>query len=171
MHLGEGTESRLNRDKLVAIKLPDTLELIGDGIFANSSGLRKITFPVSLKKIEYYAFKNCAALDAVDLSDTKITEVQANLFENCFRLKSIVLPKEAGAIALLAFSNCTSLKAVTLLSPQKVELVYPVASTVPFYECIALEHIYVPGNLVESYRVDLLWEPWADKISPITEEE
>jgi hypothetical protein len=172
MHLGEGTESRLNRDKLAAIKLPDTLETIGDGVFANVSGLQKISFPASLKTIEYFAFKNCAALEELDLSGTKITGIQMCLFENCFRLKRAILPGGVSAIDWAAFSNCTSLKTVTLLNPQKVELVdYPAESTKPFYECIALEHIYVPGDLVESYRADPLWKPWADKIGPIPEEE
>jgi hypothetical protein len=170
-HLGAGTESRLNRDKLVAIKLPDTLEVIGDGVFANSIGLRQVVFPPSLKTIEMHSFKSCTFLEAVDLAGTKITYIHTGLFAYCYRLKSVVLPEGVTGINALAFSNCASLKTITLLSPKKVGLSIPAIGTEPFHECTALEHIYVPADLVDAYKADTLWKPWADMISPIGEEE
>jgi hypothetical protein len=171
MHNGAGTEARLNRDKLAAIKLPDTLERISDGLFANISGLRQVVFPASLFWVQHGAFANCTALEAVDLSGTKIQGIADSLFRNCYRLKSVVLPESAWWIDILSFNNCISLNILTLLSPRKVELTYILLSTVPFFGCTALEHIYVPAELVDSYKADPLWKPWADKISPIGEEE
>jgi hypothetical protein len=51
-----------------------------------------------------------------------------------------------------------------------VELPADVSLTVmPFYNS-DLEHIYVPAGLVDSYKADPLWAPWADKITPMPEE-
>ncbi len=76
---------------VVKVVLPQDLKVIKNGTFSECSKLKYINFPASLEKIEvrtygYPPFKGCTSIEAVDLSETKITELDMYTFEDCYSL-------------------------------------------------------------------------------------
>ena len=58
-----------------------------------------------------YAFKNCAALQAVELGQG-ITSINNSAFANCTSITEIQIPKKVTTIEDYVFSGCTSLKTI-----------------------------------------------------------
>ena len=80
--------------------------------FSYAYGLTSFTFGCESggSKINGYAFRNCTALDNVNLSGVSL--VSSNAFYNCTNLRSLSLTNVTSVCAN-AFINCSSLKSVS----------------------------------------------------------
>ncbi len=96
---------------------PETLEYIGSGAFEDCLSLGTIEFCANLETISARAFCG-SGLSNLDLSGTKVLDINRQTFEGCAKLEVITLPllyeivggnKEYGAIALNAFADCVNL--------------------------------------------------------------
>lgn len=106
-------------ESLVSILLPEGLQKIGAGAFANQKSLVSIKIPESVKQIDTSAFENCSSLSSVLLPDG-ITEISSNLFKNCTSLMEVAIPKSVTNIDKTAFSGCTSLEKITVDEGNKI---------------------------------------------------
>ena len=106
--------------------------VIGLGAFSNCSGLKSVTIPESVTKIEEVAFRNCRGLgrgvviqsgcvltvgydypeDVVLPTDIRL--IADGAFQNCSNLKSIVVPTNVMSIGKSAFSGCSSITNMVL---------------------------------------------------------
>lgn len=125
-----------DRIRLHHIKLPSTLEEIGEESFRGCRNLEEMDVPektvkihtsafrdcVSMKslvvrnnciKIGERAFENCSALEEVELPDG-ITEIYGGVFNSCRSLKSIRLPANLTILGESAFADCVGLTSITL---------------------------------------------------------
>jgi hypothetical protein len=120
---------------------PATLETIGSNvfgqqyIFGNSSGnndtyvtmvcvnLEDVDFSrcTRLTSISSNAFRNCAKLQQVDLSQTALTLINSNAFQDCASLTTVKLPATLGSdgsgtvnISTSAFAGCKDMTACVL---------------------------------------------------------
>lgn len=130
--------------RIKSIKLPSTLETIGDKSFHFCTSLKKISFPTGLKSIGDCAFYNCKCIGKINLPDTihkigkfvfsdnsslkevtlspNLTIIPSNAFANCSSLETVHIPDGIKVIDSNAFSNCTSLKRIELpASVKKIE--------------------------------------------------
>ena len=73
-------------DKLVSIRLADTIEEIGREAFAECSSLEEIVLPKNLRVLEKFTFQNCTSL------------------------KEVTVQEGTGRISIDAFFRCTSLE-------------------------------------------------------------
>lgn len=89
-----------------------TLASIPAYTFANAPALKTVTLPPTVKTINNYTFKDCAALTTVNGLDN-VTSVGTYAFQNCTSLESFVWPAGAKTITNYAFSGCSSLRSVT----------------------------------------------------------
>jgi hypothetical protein len=64
--------SRPNKNKIVSVTLPDSLEAIGDNAFRGFTSLTSIDLPDSLTSLGTYAFTGCTSLATIDLTDTHL---------------------------------------------------------------------------------------------------
>jgi hypothetical protein len=103
---GEYTQStggRPDKDKLVAVILPESTTRVGFNNFQGSVNLKTVVFPPRLRSIGIYAFDGCGALESVDLPAT-LTSIQAMAFRGCSSLKDFVIrapvPPSIGADVL-----------------------------------------------------------------------
>lgn len=88
-----------------------TLASVPAYTFANAPALKTVTLPATVKTINNYTFKDCAALTTVNGLDN-VTSVGTYAFQNCTSLESIVWPADAKTIPNYAFLGCSSLKNV-----------------------------------------------------------
>ena len=88
-------------------------------------------------------------------------------FEKCNNLTTINLPK-CTSIGPYAFDHCTNLTTIILSNNQVLTL----GETDTFRDSSISRgsgYIYVPDNLVDSYKSDTKWSTYANQIKPISE--
>lgn len=88
------------------ISLPDGLRIINGSMFSGCGSLRRVVIPESAEIIRPYAFSGCGALEEVVLP-AKGCILYSGAFRDCPKLRSVVFPGK-GKITLLGsvFENC-----------------------------------------------------------------
>lgn len=82
-------------------------------VFSNSSTLRSVVIPDSIKSIGKYAFSRCSSLESVTLPSSLVS-IGDYAFRGCSALASLSLPNTLETIGKYAFSNCTGLTEISL---------------------------------------------------------
>lgn len=96
-----------------ALRLPESLESIGDSTLANMSLLPSIVVPNKVTSICSYCFANDTVLASAKLSDN-ISVMNEGLFDHCVRLDNLVVPEKVTTIYDKVFYACRSLSAITI---------------------------------------------------------
>ena len=147
---------------LKSVKLPPSIEFIGDNAFRLSSvekvdipmgnltslgryvfaqtKLFSIEIPSSVKTIGEYAFYECSRLPKEILHEG-LNVIEAKAFKNCYQLESIVLPNSNKFIGEGAFQDCYMLSKISLGSGLKG------IGDNAFDGCIRLRHVELPEGL------------------------
>ncbi len=81
---------------------------IGDGAFANHSGLTSVTIPNSVTSIGNYAFFNCSGLTSVTIPNS-VTSIGDSAFNGCSGLSSVTIGNSVTSIGDSAFKDCSGL--------------------------------------------------------------
>ena len=150
-------------DESGVLTLPETVTAIGEGAFADLSGLKTIIIPGTVKEIRQNAFRNNADLENVILQEG-VEVIGASAFYDCTNLKNIELPESLIEIGRSAFFRCSSIN--NIIIPSKIEIInaytfYYCTSLTnielpdglqtidvgPFQNCTSLEEIYIPGSV------------------------
>ena len=122
--------------------------------FYNCNALTTINLP-ELFTADIMSFYNCSALTTINTS--KLKKIEGSAFANCYSLKTVVLREEQVA---------------TLANVNAFNNAYHLTGTVDAtYNPNGLKdgYIYVPKDLVESYKTATNWATFADQIKPISE--
>lgn len=170
---------------LKELTLPEGSEVMELDAFSLSS-IQKIVIPNTIYHIER-AFYNCPELTTIETYGTRTTipstgkpavignecfnyspklavlsipesvaEIETSALGKC-QVKTLVLPASVKKLAFNAFGNASSLDEISLMSPTMV-----VAGDNPVPT--GIKKIKVPQNLVEIYKQDKYWKPFAEKI-------
>jgi uncharacterized repeat protein (TIGR02543 family) len=116
----EGTIVALRnyKDCLVSIRLPTTLEKIGNYTFKDCASLESVEFPATLAHLGKEAFSGCTALEEALLASTVLTSpadtngttgFMSGVFKGCAALSTVTLPDTVTAIWDSTFEGCESL--------------------------------------------------------------
>ena len=127
------------------IQLPSGITSIGAYAFQYCTNLALTELPAGITSIENEAFYNCKSLTEMTCLGN-ITTIKSNAFAYCAELSKFALP------------NITS---VPTLSSTNVFGNTPIAS--------GTGYIYVPDDLVESFKSATNWSTYADQIKAISE--
>ena len=161
---------------LTSVSFPN-VTTIGKQAFYFCSALTSVSFP-QLTSIEDNAFKSCSALTSV--SFPLVTSIGNYAFSSCSALTSVDLPN-AISIGSSAFESCYSL---TKLIIRTTSQTCTLSSTSAFSSCYHIlgttnatynpeglkdGYIYVPDELVESYKTATNWSEYASQIKPLSE--
>lgn len=127
-----------------------SVEEIGFGCFMGCESLEKIYIPISVKKIDDYAFSECTALKEIEFEESDITgngmSIGQAAFSECENLEIINFPiritKIYGSSFSFpgAFADCTKLKKIVFGAElNQIE-------NGAFARCDSLQEIYFCGN-------------------------
>ena len=86
---------------------------IGDGAFANHSGLTSVTIPNSVTSIGDRAFEGCSGLTSVTIGNS-VTSIGKYAFAGCWGLTSVTIGNSVTSIGDYAFTDCSGLTSVTI---------------------------------------------------------
>lgn len=142
------------------IFISNKVTIIGNTAFESSS-LKSIVMSNSVTTIEYGAFMFSSDLVNIDFSSS-LTTIENSAFEYCENIKALVLPKTLTNIGQSVFNACSAVTEITLKMTK-----------VPAYPngllegADALQKIYVPADLVESYKTTAGWSEFAGKFEAI----
>lgn len=134
--IGNSTFKNCN---LKSIKLPNSINYIGDSAFFGCISLNNVKIPNSVNYIGSYAFSNCTSLDYIAVSKN-IANINEHMFSGCSSLKSIIIPDGIISISKNAFSECNSLKNIVI--PNSVISI----GDLSFSYCNSLEVINISHN-------------------------
>ena len=127
-------------DDTGTITIPDSVTKIGEGAFANLSGLKTIIIPGTVKEIGSNAFAYNKTLENVIMQEG-VEVIGYMAFSNCENLKNVVFPNSLLKIGDMGFYQCYSLTQVEL--PDKIEEI----KSYCFHQCINLKSLKLPSNL------------------------
>lgn len=105
-----GSESQ-NNTSVKSIKLPNSIDTIGEMAFWDYTALTSINIPDSVVTINTAAFLGCAVLKSIDIPDS-VTTIRDRVFYGCYALTSVKIPKNVTTINDYTFSDCEQLKSL-----------------------------------------------------------
>ena len=137
---------------ITSVVVPEGVEKIETGAFADCSVLKKVSLPKSLATIgERYdtgAFENCPELTTVTIAagGTNMVYMGASTFKNDAKLTAVDIPGNYEKIDVDAFYGCTALKSMKWAGSGYV---YPnqIIGASAFYKCPNLASISLPNTL------------------------
>lgn len=182
-----------NCTNLALTKLPSNLITIGSYAFSSCFSLALEELPNTITTISSYAFDDCNALKITKLPDN-LTSLGSGAFNSCDGLTTLEVPAGIKTFSTKIFYSCTNLTtlilnaAVTSIGTQVfynckklTKLVLPNITTVPTLSntnafantpmASGTGYIYVPDDLVESFKTASNWSTYANQIKPISEME
>lgn len=130
------------RRKITSVRLPESVEVIGNKAFAYCEELSEINIPLNLKTIGDRAFMGCHKLEKMIVPDT-VTDIGDGAFLACYTLKTARLPIGLTVIREALFSQCYELECIVI--PESVSKIENMA----FHSCISLRFVVLPPQLTE----------------------
>jgi serine/threonine protein kinase len=101
-------------DTIQSIVLPRRLETIFNSAFCLCTSLKQITFPASLRRIDYFAFYHCN-LNELSIPDSVIT-IGYNAFEENRALRRVSIGSGLTFLNEMIFYGCESLESIKIES-------------------------------------------------------
>lgn len=142
----------------------DRVTSIGQYAFYRNSTIKSISFPL-VTTISQYAFGICASLANINFPSLKT--LGSYSFQSCTSLKSVEFPSLT-KMNTAPFTGCSNLTQIILSGSTICELGStnslsgtPIANGTGF--------VYVPDELVESYKAESSWKNYVAQIKPISE--
>lgn len=130
--------------------------------FAGYTNLISIDLP-NVTTISYYGFINCTSLTNINLPS--VTTIENDAFESCTSLTTINLPA-IQSMGGSVFLNCTSLTSVILPGSTVCTNRGYTFNNTPIAS--GTGYIYVPSNLVSTYKSATGWSTYANQIRAIS---
>ena len=137
-----GAYCAYNYTALTSINLPAATS-IGQYAFYGCTGLTDVNLPAATT-IGQYAFSGCSNLECVDLSGSAKPTINTYAFNGCSKLNAVIIRSDT--VATLSGTNAIS---GTLIA-------------------MGLGGIYVPDDLVDTYKAATNWATYAANIYPIS---
>ena len=81
-------EAFWNCNGIINIKLPESIEYLGEGSFGACYNLRRFSVPSRVKSIEPYVFCDCRALLSITIL-SNVNEIKTCAFQNCTELTDV----------------------------------------------------------------------------------
>ena len=143
---GKIGKSAFARTGIVEFKIPEGVTEISDGVFANCSDLKKISWSTGITKIGQGAFQDCKNLQDITIPEG-VTEIGDNAFAGCVNLQSITLPDSVKTIG----NNALGSSKKVVVSPKNKN--FYVDSHGVLIESANKKIIFIPDGLSGHYKI------------------
>ena len=153
---------------LALTKLPDNLETIGEYAFNNCTKLALTKFPEKLKTLSQNAFYGCTSLTSIELP-ASLTNLQSYAFRKCENLVEVISKGNLSRINASVFYDCTSLSKLVISNVTSVTILSNASAFTNTKIANGEGYIYVPDDLVESFKSASSWSTYANQIKGISE--
>lgn len=158
-----GTYAMLNCISLTSVNML-AVTSVGDNAMRNCISLTSVNMP-AVTSVGISAMDNCVSLKSVNMPSA--TSIGSAAMQNCVSMTSVNMPA-LKSVGIGAMQNCISLKSVRLGANQVATLANANAfANTPIAK--ATGYIYVPDELVDSYKNATNWSVYADQIRPMSE--
>lgn len=134
---------KVDCSNLKEVKIPPSIEFIGNDEFKRFFMLKKVVIPPSVLKIGKKAFKECLLLEEIQLPPA-LVKIGKKAFCCCSCLAEINIPQSVLSVGKCAFKNCSSLQKISILSKNVM------FSKNVFHGCRSIKVIDIVGQLDES---------------------
>lgn len=136
--IGDGVFS--GNESIESVVIPEGVKRIGGKAFEGCRNLKDITIPESMEYIGDYAFSGCESLRKIVIPD-RVTEMGEGVFSDCSVLSSVKLPDDLECISRRMFMNCSFLMGIFI--PESVSVIGEEA----FKNCIFMRRITIPEEV------------------------
>ena len=160
-----GTYAFSNCYSLTNIVILNGVTSIGTYAFYYCYSLTTITIPNSVTSIGDYAFQNCVSLTGITIP-SGVTRISNYAFYYCYSLTTITIPNSVPSIGDRVFQNCYSLKTYVF---ERTAGITAIGGTNTFSSINTSTKIYVPDDLVATYKSASNWSTYANYIYPLSE--
>ena len=153
---------------LALTKLPSNLYYLGGRAFYGCTNLALTELPSGLKSMGFNVFQNCKNITVKEIPKG-ITNLNGGEFRGCTSITEMTCLGVIGQIGTYVFNGCSNLE----------KLVIPNNTTVPTLQgtnaftgtkiASGTGYIYVPDDLVESFKTATNWSTYADQIKGMSE--
>jgi len=126
-------------ENLTDVIIPEGIQDIGNGAFADCSSITSIQLPASVNTIEDYAFSGCSNLTSINIPDG-VPAINAHTFQNS-GLTSIDLPASVISLNDAAFQGCGSLATLNLSNGLTTIKAWSLA------DCKSLKTLTIPNSV------------------------
>ena len=135
---------------------------IGDSVFYNCSNLKRIVMP-KVVSVGKYAFEHCNNIESVYMQS--VASIDEAAFKFCSKLKSAIF-FNLNTINNYSFSDCVELTTIIIDNKSSVcEAYESIFRNTPIES--GTGYIYVPKELVDSYKSATNWSTYANQIRAI----
>lgn len=154
--------------KLALQKLPEHTTTISNYCFYNCKEMPLSELPSGLTSIGTYSFYTCEAMTIKEIP-IGVTKIETNAFRYCSGLTEITCLGDIKSIAAASFQNCSSLTKFVLTNiTGNVNLLNKSAfASTPIAS--GTGYIYVPDDLVDSFKTATNWSTYANQIKGVSE--
>jgi hypothetical protein len=133
------------RNYLVRLALPDTIDTIGSYFMYEYVNLKEVIMPVGLLSLGDYSFDRPVGqvgtgIETMDLSATLLTSLGSRVFLGCRKLQWIKFPASLTDLGYAVLAGCDSLVTIDQLAPLTN------VGMEAFEECSELESIWIDAN-------------------------
>ena len=153
---------------LQKLNLPDAITGIGESAFRQCINLSLTKLPNSLMNMGTYCFSNCSKLAIKEIPEG-VTELLNSTFAMCTSLTEITIKGNIKKLNYGVFNGCSNLSKLVM---PNITAVPTLLSTDAFSSTPIMSKtgaIYVPDNLVESFKSASNWSYFGDSIKPLSE--
>ena len=170
-----------NQPNLKSIKIPNTVESIGESAF-QASGIKSLVLPESVTEIGANAF-SYSELESIIMPES-IDTIRVDVFKNSYSLKSINIPASVDFIAHDAFAGCEALENIVIEDSEKPLVLegyylylynneyYPVLPDAFAFSESSPKHLYIgrelQGNAIGDYYYPLKYAYKVDSLQTLT---
>lgn len=152
-------EGAFHVTRIINLELPQSLTYIGMYAFSSNPSLLTLTMHDNVSTINSGAFEFCSALHQVTLSKS-LTNLASNIFAYCPQLTDIVIPASVYSINSSAFFASNKIQSISLRRSNNITTI----SSGGLASINSTFKIYVSALLLDTYKQDVYWQPYAARI-------
>ena len=146
------------------VELGDAFIRIQDGAFKGFTHITNLSIGNNVVHINPPFVSGCTSLQTLELPSEYSSYLNTNFATYCNSLQSVTIPSGTTFIESDAINNCTSLQSITIL---KTNGVLTINGNTTVFKNTNNCPIYVPSDLVNTYKSASKWSTIASRIQAI----